>query len=309
MYKHALKKCFTDAQIEQALRFTSDSTAAIYLSDLPGVPVVSRQNVTYWRKQADTSTTKANKEIVEARVLRERSADDWKGNSDEVAKPEVIMVIPDLHIPYHHPKAFEFLERIKDLVQPDVVVSLGDEVDNHALSFHDSDPNLDSAGTELEKSRLYLKQLAKIFPDVKVCHSNHGSLAFRRAKAKGIPVEMLKSYRDILFPDGEGDGWDWNYSHTVPTSKGDVMFKHQAPGGPVTHACHEGVNVVLGHMHGSFNIEYKASVGRLYYGATAGCLIDNEALAFAYGKHFPNKPILGCMIITNGVPALIPMEL
>jgi hypothetical protein len=303
-YKYALKKVFTKEQITQALKFESDTTAAIYLSDLEGAPQVSRQNVTYWRKQATKS--------VDLPILRKRSVKDWAAVTAKVTTPttpRVILVIPDLHIPYHHPKAFDFIQSLIAKYQPDLCVSLGDEVDNHALSMHDSDPNLDSAGTELAQSRVYLGQLAKIVPNLLVCHSNHGSLAYRRSKKFGIPMEMLKSYRDILFPNGGGDGWDWAYSHTIPTDQGAVMFKHQAPGGPATHACHEGVNVVLGHMHGSFNIEYKASSHRLYYGVTSGCLIDSEALAFAYGKEFPNKPILGATLITDGVPRLIPMVL
>ena len=49
-----------------------------------------------------------------------------------------------------------------------------DEVDYHALSFHNSDPDLDSAGVELERARATIQQLEKLFPKMDLVHSNHG---------------------------------------------------------------------------------------------------------------------------------------
>ena len=57
-----------------------------------------------------------------------------------------ILVISDQHMPYEHPDMFEFLEAVKKKYKPTLVVNIGDEVDKHALSFHDSDADLPSAG-------------------------------------------------------------------------------------------------------------------------------------------------------------------
>ena len=64
-------------------------------------------------------------------------------------KHKSILVISDLHIPYHHRDSFEFLKALKKKYKPDLVVNIGDEIDCHALSFHDSNPDLPSAGDEL----------------------------------------------------------------------------------------------------------------------------------------------------------------
>ena len=70
----------------------------------------------------------------------------------------------DLHIPYHHPESFDFLKAIKKKYKDiDLVVNIGDELDQHALSFHDTDPDLPSAGDELQISRNYIKELEKMF--------------------------------------------------------------------------------------------------------------------------------------------------
>ena len=54
-----------------------------------------------------------------------------------------------MHIPYHHPDTLAFLQHLKEKYEPTRVICLGDELDKHSLSFHDSDPTL-SAGDELK---------------------------------------------------------------------------------------------------------------------------------------------------------------
>jgi len=40
-----------------------------------------------------------------------------------------------------------------------------------------------------------------------------------------------------------------------------------------------------------------------------GCLINQKSMAFNYAKNFKTRFILGCGIILNGVPRLLPMVL
>jgi hypothetical protein len=201
-----------------------------------------------------------------------------------------------------------FLRAIKESFPIDLVVNLGDELDYHAMSFHDSDPNLESAGTELEMGKVLLRELHKLFPELLLCHSNHGSMVFRRAKAHGIPVQLIKRYRDIVFPEHGAPGWSWAYSWRVNTPLGTVMFQHQSSN-VLSDAAHNGCNLIVGHSHGNFGVDYSASSAHLYYGGYAGCLIDKDSLAFAYGKNSSKKPIVGCMVILNGRPMPIPMIL
>jgi len=70
-----------------------------------------------------------------------------------------ILVIGDIHAPYMHKDTVEFLSLVKEVYQPDRVVQIGDEVDIHAISMHDSDPDLDAAGKELEKAIVALEPL------------------------------------------------------------------------------------------------------------------------------------------------------
>lgn len=241
------------------------------------------------------------------RVLLKPQPDDDIGDVSFIPDvAESILVIPDQHAPYQHPDFLRFLVAVRDAFEPDLVVNLGDETDGHALSFHDSDPNLDSAGVELEKAKAFLRDLHREFPQMLVCHSNHGSLVYRRAKAHGIPVQMIKKYRDILFPENGCPAWSWAHHWRINTPLGEVLFKHQTTN-ILADAAHNGCNLVVGHEHGKFGVEYSASSAHLYYGMYCGCGVDKDSIAFAYGKHSLRKPVIGCGVIVNGRPVNLPM--
>lgn len=314
-----LMRQFTKEQHEVVLRLSEgdNGMAAIrYNAIIPGAGV-SRQNAAYWRKiflENKGITARADNVMKNNRKLRKPDADDDIGTMPDLSQVyHRVLVIPDQHIPYHHQDMLAFLTWVKKAFKPDIVVNLGDEVDNHALSFHDSDPNLDSAGKELERSIPTLAALAKLFPKQLVCASNHGSLIYRKAKAHGLPVQYIKSYRQILFPHGGGDGWSWQYEWLVKVPKpggvGEVLFKHQSANATGDAAHNRVDGLVVGHNHGRFEVSYAASRDFLYWGGTFGCLIDKDAMAFAYGKETKNKPIIGCGVILEGLPMLIPMQL
>jgi len=309
----SLMKLATTAQhIALLLEHTDNVAAATAYTELMHKPV-TYQNVVYWRSifiDHQGSQAKADAGIIaEAKPIRKALPGDDLGALPDLAREySSILVIPDQHAPYGHPDTNNFLRAVGLKYLPEVVVNLGDETDFHALSFHDADPNLDSAGVELHKAQVAVRELAKLFPKQLICDSNHGSMVFRKAKHHGIPVQAIKSYRDILFPHGGGNGWSWADHWVLQTALGPIRFQHQA-GNPLGEAAHVGCNLVVGHNHSLFEISYAASTGKLYWAATAGCLVDNTSLAFSYGKVFPKKPIIGCMVILNGRPQLVPMVL
>lgn len=318
---------FSDAERKEAIDKAKRGDGTIdykemsrILSDNAHGTTVSQELARYWamqyeqkRKNGQTYQTLsvANKKLKEERKLREPSLDDYKATADVTeSKHNSILVIPDIHAPYHHPDTIEFLIAVAAKYKPDTVVNLGDETDHHGLSYHDSDPNLDSAGVELVKARGFLHQLHAVFPVMKLCHSNHGSMLHRKAKTHGIPADMIKSYREVLFPNGGGEGWEWDYSHRMTLPNGEpVQFQHQASGSLLDAAAHERCNLVVGHFHAKYSIEYSASKAALYWAMFGGCLIDSKSLAFAYGENFKHKPIIGCSVIIDSLPILVPMRL
>ena len=218
-----------------------------------------------------------------------------------------ILIIPDLHFPYCHADSLDFLHKIKKLLQPTRVICLGDEVDYHALSFHDSDPDLDSSGRELLLALGYIDTLHELFPKMDLLESNHGSMAYRKAKHHGMPRHLLKSYNDVLAVPS--DDWKWHDRLIVTLPNGErVLFGHYFSADPLKASQSFGMSVVQGHAHSSFEIKYwQSEYGKLHFAITSGCLIDDKSLAFAYNKLQIKRPILGVTFIENSQPTLIPM--
>ena len=129
-----------------------------------------------------------------------------------------VLVISDLHIPYHHKDAFAFLKAIKKEFKPDTVINIGDLLDFHAISMHEHNPDLPSAGHELDISREYIKELEGIFPEVTEVDSNHSSLVYRRALKFGMSKQFLKPYGDFLGTRK----WKWVDDMTLKLS---IRFK------------------------------------------------------------------------------------
>jgi len=69
-----------------------------------------------------------------------------------MAKNSRVQVIGDLHAPEHHQDAFDFLKTIKKKDKPEPATDIGDECDYQAPSYHDSDPDPESAGTRTNRS-------------------------------------------------------------------------------------------------------------------------------------------------------------
>ncbi len=221
-------------------------------------------------------------------------------------KNQVILAIGDLHAPYMHADAVAFLSAVKSKYKPDTVVLMGDEVDAHATSYHEHDPDLPSAGDELKLAIKQLQPLYKMFPKAVVIESNHGSLVYRKALTAGIPSAILKGYRDILQAP---QGWDWKFDHVTPTPLGDIYWHHGKSSSHKKLSQNIGMSAIQGHFHNEFYISYWSSPKALYWDANAGCLVDHKSRAQAYGKNNLQKPIVGCIVIINGVPQLIPMVL
>lgn len=218
-----------------------------------------------------------------------------------------LLVIPDMHFPYQHPDTVTFLAALQEKYKFDRVVCTGDEIDAHAMSFHDHDADLPSAGHELEAAIKGLQELYKIFPKMDIAESNHGSMFIRKAKHHGIPVNVLKSYREILQAP---EGWNWHFEIKVQLSNGKSVLIHHAYSSNVLQASKQrGMSCIFGHHHSMQSIQYWKNYDDWYFAAFAASLVDETSLAMAYGKNIMNRPLLGALRVTGGIPHILPMVL
>lgn len=212
-----------------------------------------------------------------------------------------------MHYPYNQADILQFLAALNKKYKFDKVISVGDELDFHALSFHDSDPDLMSAGDELETSINRLKPLYKLFPEIDLVDSNHGSMVYRRQKAHGIPRRAIKSYRDVLEAPR---GWKWHDDLTISLNDGSKVYVcHGRQKNGLSLSQSMGMSCVQGHYHENFEVRYWGNSLGLNWSMMVGCMIDKDSLAFAYNKLNLKRPIIGCGGIINGQPRLFPMVL
>lgn len=218
---------------------------------------------------------------------------------------KVILIISDLHCPYQHKDTVAFLKAIKNKYKPTRVILSGDEADFHGISFHDHDPDLDSPSKELDAAIQALKPIYKLFPVAEVLESNHGSLVLRKALANGLSSRYFKSPREILEAP---KGWTWHFEITTTLPTGFDCYFHHSKGANVKKTSQAmGMSMVIGHHHESFDIQYWGNPNALLFGMTVGCLVDNKSLAMAYNKNNLKRPVIGCAVIVEGIPQLIPM--
>jgi len=221
-------------------------------------------------------------------------------------KNKKILIIPDLHTPYEHKDSYKFLKAVKKALKPDITLNLGDEVDSHNISYHESETELIGPCKELDDAKKSLDELESIFKKMYILTSNHGSLLWRRMKSNGIPIDYLKPL-PVLYNKPQ---WSWHDDIIVETDLGPVYFCHGKSAGFDKLAKELGCSAVQGHYHGKFSITWITTITRQIFNMFSGCLVDRDHLAFSYGRNNIPSCQLGCSYISkHGYPTLVRMNL
>lgn len=224
-----------------------------------------------------------------------------------MSKHPNVLVIGDTHEPFCHPDYLEFCKETARRYGCTEVVHIGDEVDNHALSYHEHDPDGDSAAGEMERAMKAMRRWYKAFPKVKVCVGNHSALPFRKAYTAGLPKRWLKAYEAVWEAP---EGWSWDMRWEI----NGVIYRHgtgsSGKNAALGLALKSRMPTVSGHTHTFAGVQFHASEKDIVYGLNVGCGIDRHAYAFTYAKENADKPVLGCGVVTEAgrVPFFVPMK-
>lgn len=218
------------------------------------------------------------------------------------------LIISDLQAPFTHTDALDFCLRAASVFACKRIVNIGDEADFHAFSDkYPTDPDGMSPSAEHRACIDVLSDFYKAFPRTYVCTSNHTVRPLKKAFLAGLPQAFLRTYREFLEAP---KGWQWADRWVFE----GIVYEH----GENVSGVNAGMRAaqanmmptVIGHQHGYGGVQYARSVDRLIFGLNTGCLIDESAYAFRYGKKIRNKPTLGCGVIDKwGVPYFLPMTL
>lgn len=217
------------------------------------------------------------------------------------------LFISDPHIPYEHPDSFRFLMEVYDAYDCTQAMSVGDLADNHAPSFHEIEYGVLSAEDEFLQTRDKMQELEDMFGNINVSLGNHCIMGARKAKQAGIPLDFLKSYNTLY---GVEFTWRDNFWFPVRDEKDMCLMIHTSSASVLNIARTHSHNLIQGHHHSVFGIEYFSDKLKLRWAMSVGCLIDPNHPAFNYAKGATSKrPILGCGVVLDNVPILVPMVL
>ena len=219
-----------------------------------------------------------------------------------------IGVIADTHAPFTHPAYLDFCSEVFERYNVETVIHIGDEIDHHANSFHEKDPDGHSSGKEAELAQKEMDRWFARFPNVYVCIGNHTARIYRKAQAGGLSKRFLRSYEETW---GAPEGWQWAMFWQFH----GVMFTHgTGSSGKTAHRLRAEKNrqpTVIGHVHSHAGADYLASHRDIIWGMNVGCGINIESYAFEYGKDFPDRPLLSCgLVLDSGrIPLVVPIPL
>ena len=216
-----------------------------------------------------------------------------------------LLIIPDLHAPFIAGGFIDFLLRVKKRFNLKNVISIGDIVDQCAISFYDGDPDGLSAGSELELTKDALQELGDHFPEMKITIGNHDNRHLRLAKKAGLPEAYIKDFLEIF---DVPDTWEWHHSFILNE---DTLLEHGTYSGKnatYDRALTTSMNVIQGHTHNYAGVTYINDGIKTRWGMNVGCGIDYEAYAFHYATARKSQPTLTCGVLLDGVPLVIPFE-
>ena len=175
------------------------------------------------------------------------------------------------------------------------IVFTGDIFDHQHITRHELNPNNPvSAVSEYKKTAKMFEEWKKEFPIAKVCIGNHDDRIDRKAREAGMPSQYIKNLRELYDMPEE---WDVRYEHIID----GVYYTHGTRrSGINAHrrlALEKGMSSVMGHIHSNGGISYINNGIKTFFGMNVGCLVDEDAIAFEYGKHYTFKGVQGVGIV------------
>ena len=213
-----------------------------------------------------------------------------------------ILVIGDLHEPFCLDEYLDFcVEKYTEFNCNEVII-IGDCLDNHYSSYHETNVDGMSGGDELSLAIERMARWRDAFPVATVIIGNHDRMVMRKAQTSAIPSKWIKSYKEVLNVP------EWNFVERY--EKNGVQYIHGEGGTARTKCRADMMNTVQGHLHTQAYCEHYVGQNFRVFGMQVGCGINHESYAMAYAK-YGKKPAIGCGVVLNNgkLPINLLMEL
>ena len=203
-----------------------------------------------------------------------------------------VLVIGDLHEPFCLDGYLEFCKEQYSVNNCNKVVFIGDVIDSHYSSYHESDADGMGGKAELELAINKLRKWYKAFPDADVTLGNHDRIIIRKAQSSNIPSKWIKEFADVL------ETPNWRFVTDVYID--GVRYVHgDKSGKPRMATKRDMVSTVSGHYHTDMYCEWLFGKTRAIFALAVGCGIDSKSYAMGYmqgGK----KEAIGLGVVIGG---------
>lgn len=214
------------------------------------------------------------------------------------------LIIGDTHIPFEAEGYLEFCSLVKKVYGLNEVIFIGDLIDNHAISYHEKNPNGMGSAEELKEAIRKVSEWYLTFPKATVIVGNHDLLWKRKIKSAGLQAVIMKDLKDIYNTP------NWNYteiynSDGIDFSHGNFSGNMSGTNAAFDAAVRRGKSVVIGHYHTEASIRY---IRDNIFGMIVGTGIDQSKYTFDYAKDTKYPIKLSCAIIKDGIPMIIPFN-
>ncbi len=218
-----------------------------------------------------------------------------KAYNNLVKKEDKILVIGDLHEPFCLDGYLEHCKEVYAKYNCNKVVFIGDVIDSHYSSFHETDPDGMGGGDELELAINKLSRWVEAFPIADITVGNHDRIISRKAFSGGIPKAWIKTFNEVL------NAPKWNFVDRVVID--GVQYIH-GEGGTAHNKCRaDMMSTVQGHLHTQCYTQWFVGANFRVFGTQVGCGIDHDSYAMGYAKR-GKKPAIGCGVILGGQVAI-----
>lgn len=206
-----------------------------------------------------------------------------------------ILIIGDLHEPFSLDGYLEFCKKKYKEYKCNKVVFIGDIIDNHYSSYHETDADGMGGGCELDFAIKKIRKFRKAFPVADVVIGNHDRMVMRKAQTSSIPKKWIKEYKDVL------EVPQWNFVDRIVYD--DVQYIHGEAGTASTKCRADMMSTVQGHLHTQCYVQWYVGANFRIFGMQVGCGIDHDSYAMGYAKR-GKKPAIGCGVVIDGQVAI-----
>jgi len=191
-----------------------------------------------------------------------------------------ILVMSDIHVPYHDEQALEIAIEYGIKQKADTIILNGDIIDCAALSRHEKTPaQRDGLEVEISKTREFLAFIRATFPDAEILFNEgnhcHRLPAYISAHAPELWTLAQLSMPSLLHLGQYGIKWLSSMQHLTA---GDLHIIHgheyRKSGVNVARATYidASANVLTGHHHRSQEYTHRNIDGKVFGVWTTGCL-------------------------------------